>query len=54
MGKREMRRELKAIRVRFKEIKDSKKPEDKAEVVQLMRQHEHLRMVLIDVGDPYP
>lgn len=46
-----MRRQLKAIRERYLEIAESEKPEDREEVHRLMKQHEHLRLELLDGGD---
>ena len=51
MSKEQMRRELQAIRERYLEIADSAKPEDREEVTRLMRDHERLRLALLDEGE---
>ena len=50
MSKAEMRRQLKAIRERYLEIAESEKPEDRQEVSRLMKEHEFLRLELLDGG----
>jgi len=51
VSKAQMRRQLKAIRERYIEIADSEKPEDRDEIGRLMREHEHLRLELLDEGE---
>jgi hypothetical protein len=47
-GKLQLRRDLKALWERYEAIKDSPEAEDKEEAKRLLRQHEHVRMELID------
>ena len=51
MSKRQLRKDLRAVQERYLEIRDSTNPEDVEEVRRLMRQHEHLRLELLDYGE---